>query len=255
MTDPRDVRIYTASKVKHAAVWRKLRDGGVPINSTWIDEAGEGDSSDLVDLASRCINEARSASAIVLYCEPGELLKGALFEAGAALAAGVPVFCVGTCDSLSKTFNRHPLWHTAESVEVAIAAALTPNPDAPPAVKDCPTAPPLTDGRLREVAERLRIEIQHHWQEWQDSDAYPNPMDVFLIEALSAARDRSQSDDSDRIETLEGALRRADDRLAAIHHVYEFVERGGNPMRFAFLLGGLRTLIEEGEKALREEAQ
>lgn len=35
--------IYTASKTRHADKWRHLRDEiGLPINSTWIDEAGAG---------------------------------------------------------------------------------------------------------------------------------------------------------------------------------------------------------------------
>lgn len=87
--------IYIASKTKHAARWRELRSNGLPINSTWIDEAGEGESKDLADLWRRCISEASSASALLIYREPGEILKGAWIEMGVALAAGVPVYAVG----------------------------------------------------------------------------------------------------------------------------------------------------------------
>lgn len=114
------MRIYIASKTKHAARWVLLRRLGAPIVSTWIDEAGDGASPDIPDLAMRCIREAATADRVVLYCEPGELHKGTLIEVGAALASGVPVYCVGWCDSMSDTFARHPLWHVAESVEAAI---------------------------------------------------------------------------------------------------------------------------------------
>ena len=87
--------IYIASKTIHADRWRKLRLMGYPINSTWIDEAGAGESKDLADLWRRCVAEASSAEVLVLYRQPSETLKGGWVELGAALASGVPVFAVG----------------------------------------------------------------------------------------------------------------------------------------------------------------
>jgi len=117
--------IYTASKTCHAAKWLALRASGVDINSTWIDEAGEGQSTDLSDLAERCIKEAAQCDFLLLYCEPHEVLKGALFEAGAALGAGRIVVCVGTCANWSDTFAKHPNWTFAKSIEDAVAAMNT----------------------------------------------------------------------------------------------------------------------------------
>ncbi|MBX5206736.1 hypothetical protein [Rhizobium sp. NZLR11] len=87
--------IYIASKTKHAERWRILRHLGEPIISTWIDEAGAGESSDLADLWRRCIAEASAAQVLILYREPEDVLKGGWVELGAALASGVPVFAVG----------------------------------------------------------------------------------------------------------------------------------------------------------------
>lgn len=87
--------IYVASKTAHAALWQHHRAIGVPIISTWIDEAGPGESTDLVDLWRRCIAEASAAAALVLYRRGDEVLKGAWAEVGAALASGVPVFACG----------------------------------------------------------------------------------------------------------------------------------------------------------------
>ena len=98
--------IYIASKVAHADRWRLLRDKiGYPIISTWIDEAGVGESQDLSDLWDRCITEASSAEVLVLNCEPGEMLKGGWVELGAALASGVPVIAVGI-DAFSVANHR-----------------------------------------------------------------------------------------------------------------------------------------------------
>jgi hypothetical protein len=113
--------IYTASKTRHADKWLGLRAAGVKINATWIDEAGEGMTTDFSDLASRCVNEAKSASCVLLYCEPGDKLKGALIEVGAALAVGVPVFSVGFEDR--SAFTHHPLWQSFPSIEAALRAA------------------------------------------------------------------------------------------------------------------------------------
>lgn len=87
--------IYVASKIRHAPTWRAMRAEGIPIISTWIDEAGPGESKDLANLWDRCVNEAASARVLLLYRLPEETLKGAFVELGAALKAGVPVCAVG----------------------------------------------------------------------------------------------------------------------------------------------------------------
>lgn len=114
--------IYIASKTCHAPRWRYIRDNGHEIISTWIDEAGEGQSPDYSDLATRCIREAVAADVTLLYCEPGEVLKGALVEVGAALAAGKEVRCIGECESVSRVFRKHPNWRDCASLAEALAA-------------------------------------------------------------------------------------------------------------------------------------
>lgn len=98
---PEPKGIYTASRVRHASLWHGYRAEGFSISATWIDEAGPGETADMGELWERCVSEARTAAAVVLYRENGEMLKGALVEVGAALGAGVPVFAVG-CDDLKE---------------------------------------------------------------------------------------------------------------------------------------------------------
>jgi hypothetical protein len=118
--------IYIASKAKHGPRWQDLRREGVPIISTWIDESGEGETEDWGALWARSINEASDAAALVVYNEPGERMKGALTEIGAALAHDVQVFWVGpTVDPDGKEYTvvRHPLVTRCVSLQHALNRA------------------------------------------------------------------------------------------------------------------------------------
>lgn len=86
--------IYIASRVKWAARWRNLRDNQmIPFISTWIDEAGEGETKDLGELWERVVREVERCRVLLLYAEPEDFpLKGALVEVGAALMAAKPIF-------------------------------------------------------------------------------------------------------------------------------------------------------------------
>lgn len=87
--------IYVASRTYHAGIWRDARDKGIPIISTWIDEAGEGETADLSELWARIQREVTSAERLVMLIEDGDFpFKGALIEVGMALAAGKPVYLV-----------------------------------------------------------------------------------------------------------------------------------------------------------------
>jgi hypothetical protein len=118
---PATPSIYIASKTKHAAKWLALRDKGVNIISTWIDEAGEGQTTDMPDLCSRCIHEAEVCNAMIVYAEDGDILKGALVELGVALAVtGKPIFFVGPVLRDGSVFTHHPSVSSIQTVEEAI---------------------------------------------------------------------------------------------------------------------------------------
>ena len=123
--------IYIASKTRHAPKWIALRAGGAPITATWIDEAGAGDTLDFSDLWRRCVSEASSGAALILYHEDGDVLRGALVEAGAALASGRLVFLVSPVASGDTgplgSFMAHRLVTRFSTVDQAIAAARAAN--------------------------------------------------------------------------------------------------------------------------------
>lgn len=113
--------IYMASKAIHGDEWENLKMIGYPICSTWIHESGLGKTSDWSDLWTRCVEEAATADALIVFRTSQETLKGAWVEVGAALARGVPVFAVG-CEEFS--VRHHPKFHVCENLEEALILAL-----------------------------------------------------------------------------------------------------------------------------------
>jgi hypothetical protein len=124
--------IYIASKTKHADRWRFLRDKiGEPIISTWIDEAGEGQSADLDDLWRRCISEASSCAILIAYREKDEVFKGGWVEVGAALAFKVPVYAIGLEEFTIANYHGIRHFPDMKSAIAASRAALNiHNPEA-----------------------------------------------------------------------------------------------------------------------------
>ena len=112
--------IYTASKTKHAPKWIELRGKGYNVISTWIDEHQPGQTENFADLALRCIQEPAKADVTILYCEPGDYLKFALVEVGAALAAGKKIIIIGMGRSLSATMLHHPNIQHVQTIEAAL---------------------------------------------------------------------------------------------------------------------------------------
>lgn len=115
--------IYIASKAKHYELWLDYRNRlGFPIISTWIDEAAPGATVDWKDLWQRCVAEARACDVLICYHQPGEALKGALVEIGAALSANKPVILVGAPDG---SWPKHPLIRRTSGIDRAFADAMS----------------------------------------------------------------------------------------------------------------------------------
>lgn len=111
------MRIYSAGKVWHAPKFRELRDNhGYNIIANWIDftASAEGDFR----VWPHCLRDAKNCDLLILYCEDAaEEQRGAIVEAGHAMSAGKPVYCINTCKTLKANeisdvaFTKDPLWH------------------------------------------------------------------------------------------------------------------------------------------------
>lgn len=121
-----NVSLYVASKSELGPMWRSMRTAwafaGINVVSTWIDESGEGQTSDFSDLWMRCIAEASQADAVLALHRPGDVWKGAFVEIGAALAAGRRVLVFGDPPG---SWVAHPSVRRIDSLDVpAIRKAL-----------------------------------------------------------------------------------------------------------------------------------
>lgn len=144
-------RLYLSSRVHHAPRWRRLRDeAGWPIVASWIDEAGPLESASLEALWTRAFDDAGRASRVILYVEPDDFpLKGALIEIGAAIALGVPIYCVMPGVVLEErndrpigSWIRHGLVRRCETLEEARTA---PSPPVPLSISTTLAAATLRD--------------------------------------------------------------------------------------------------------------
>ncbi len=159
--------VYIASRVKHAFRWKAARASGVPIISTWIDEAGEGDTADLGELWARIQREVSGAERLVFYVEPDDFpFKGALVEVGMALAAGVSVFLVLSPDVVLEERSLRPLGSWAKHPGVRWSTTLYDAFNAPVATRSTP-APVPRDEVVAEVARWMELTTTR----WQDQPA------------------------------------------------------------------------------------
>jgi hypothetical protein len=119
------IRVYTASKLATAQLWRDLHEKWphVYFHARWLKHNAIG-TPDREYFASRFWKEdeidVRQADALLIYALPGEHLRGALVEAGMAIAFKVPVVVVGTHDDYG-TWQHHPGVHRVADLEAARA--------------------------------------------------------------------------------------------------------------------------------------
>lgn len=91
--------VYVASRAsipERSAMWRAYRAQGANIISSWIDEAGEGQTASFGELWQRIQDEIARCDRLVFYAETLHdfPLKGALVEVGMAFGLNKPVWIV-----------------------------------------------------------------------------------------------------------------------------------------------------------------
>ena len=123
------IRIYTASKLRHGHMWRKICDNrsDVILHARWLKHIPIGTPDDPMNAPAFWLQDQqdiRDSDAVLVYAEPTDMLRGALVEVGMALAYGVPVIVVGDHEDYG-TWRWHPLVHWAPDIDAAIALAKT----------------------------------------------------------------------------------------------------------------------------------
>ncbi len=106
------IRVYTASKITTAPMWRELsrKWPHVMFHARWL-KHNEIGTPDLKEYAGRFWSEdeqdVKCADAVLVYAAEGEHLRGALVEAGMAIAFKIPVIVVGEHPDYG-TWQHHP---------------------------------------------------------------------------------------------------------------------------------------------------
>jgi hypothetical protein len=128
-------KVYTASKLHHYVLWKKMRDDMdwdfVDFTASWVDfptnaaEVGHLDTddpeqpsaADFRDGWLKNIADIKRADFVLLYAGRENALKGALVECGVAIGLGIPVLAVGITSE--HTWTYHPLVHRFSSLREA----------------------------------------------------------------------------------------------------------------------------------------
>jgi len=112
--------IYVASNIRFIDFWKKLRDSGVAISSTWIDDVPDQEDKEAISkLWLNCFEEIRQSDMIMVKAEKEDKFKGVLVEIGAALVLDKPVYLIGKNNNMGDVYH-HPLFYKVSSPEEAI---------------------------------------------------------------------------------------------------------------------------------------
>lgn len=106
------IRVYTASKLSAAPVWDQLSKAwpSVFFHARWLKHSEIKTPDTDAHAAEFWVQDeedVRNADAVLVYARHGEHLKGALVEAGVAIALNIPVIVVGEHPDYG-TWQYHP---------------------------------------------------------------------------------------------------------------------------------------------------
>lgn len=119
-------KVYIASKLKYAERFKQLRihwAQSIDLHARWFDQAaieleGEVDPTDFHIFWLVDEEDVRNSDAVIVYAEENDKLRGALVEAGIAIALGKLVIVVGDSPDFG-TWQHHPTVTRAGSLEHA----------------------------------------------------------------------------------------------------------------------------------------
>lgn len=101
-----NIRVYIASKLRHANLFMRLREEYPDIHFTarWPIVASLGSEAQrpVYQWMSESEIEISNSDCVLVYAEAGEILKTALVQVGIAYSRRIPIFVVGEHDSYAE---------------------------------------------------------------------------------------------------------------------------------------------------------
>lgn len=119
------MRVYTASKLEHAEKWKSLRQfmASIVWTARWVTHyAGRVPDHEPFTTIGwvHDIEDVMSSDVVMVYAEKDEVLRGALVEAGAALACGKWVIVIDPDSNPTfGTWQFHPMCMRCKSLDEA----------------------------------------------------------------------------------------------------------------------------------------
>lgn len=118
------IRVYFASKLHHAPKWRALcaANSHFVAHARWLKHiaiATPDKPEDAPEFWLQDEQDVRDSDVVIVYAEGDDHLRGALVEAGIALACGIPVFVVGEHKDYG-TWQYHPGVYKMPDLDSAI---------------------------------------------------------------------------------------------------------------------------------------
>lgn len=91
------IKVYTSSKLEHAAKLKAADQDGFHFNARWLDtaDAGRQRLKPVTHWQQENFDDIVAAHFFLLYVEPGDHLKGSLVEMGYAIARGKKCWIAG----------------------------------------------------------------------------------------------------------------------------------------------------------------
>lgn len=112
-----DIRVYVASKMRHAERFMKLRTEYPDIHFTarWPITASLGSEANrpVYQWMGESEIDIANSDCMLVYAEPGEVLKTALVQVGIAYNRRIPIFVVGEHESYAEwQFNKNIVYRS-----------------------------------------------------------------------------------------------------------------------------------------------
>lgn len=126
------LRVYTASKLHKAKEWLRLceENDHFIFHARWLKHIRLGTPDTAEHARSFWMQDEqdiRDADAVLVWGDEGDRLRGALVEAGIAIACGVPVIVIGEHPDYG-TWKHHPGVDFAPNIEAALEFLKTKEP-------------------------------------------------------------------------------------------------------------------------------
>lgn len=120
----RQIKIYVASKLRHAALIKSFSRDGFHLSARWLDTGNLASNAakPVTHWLAENFDDIQACDYVIVYAEAGEHLRTAIGETFYAIAYGKPVFVVGEHDDYTPWCHYSPQVRRAATFAAALDA-------------------------------------------------------------------------------------------------------------------------------------